>query len=109
MRHRNVVHFIGAVVEQPNLCVVMEFMAAGSLTIGTLTPTLTPSPQPQPLNSNPNPDPDPNPDPSLDPDPHPDPNPNQVNKEMEIPGYHEGFFSMLRDRSTRAGLPTRTT
>ena len=31
VRHRNVVHFIGAVVEQPNLCVVMEFMAAGAL------------------------------------------------------------------------------
>ena len=31
VRHRNVVQFIGAVVEQPNLCVVMEFMTAGSL------------------------------------------------------------------------------
>jgi SP family facilitated glucose transporter-like MFS transporter 4 len=28
----------------------------------------------------------------------------QVNKEVEIPGYNEGLFSMLRDRSTRAGL-----
>ena len=29
--------------------------------------------------------------------------PNQVNREVEIPGYNEGLFAMLRDRSTRAG------
>ena len=31
VRHRNVVAFVGAVTEQPNLCVVLEFMEAGSL------------------------------------------------------------------------------
>jgi tRNA A-37 threonylcarbamoyl transferase component Bud32 len=31
VRHRNVVAFVGAVTEQPNLCVVMEYMDAGSL------------------------------------------------------------------------------
>jgi len=31
VRHRNVVAFVGAVTEQPNLCVVMEFMEAGTL------------------------------------------------------------------------------
>eukprot|EP00965_Chrysotila_dentata_P201926 6180825-Pleurochrysis_carterae.AAC.4 len=31
VRHRNVVRFVGAVVEQPNLCVVMEFMEGGTL------------------------------------------------------------------------------
>jgi len=31
VRHRNVVSFVGAVTEQPNLCVVMEFMEGGSL------------------------------------------------------------------------------
>ena len=31
VRHRNVVNFVGAVTEQPNLCVVMEFMEEGSL------------------------------------------------------------------------------
>lgn len=31
VRHRNVVQFVGAVTEQPNLCVVMELMAAGTL------------------------------------------------------------------------------
>merc|ERR1740130_863446 len=31
VRHRNVVQFVGAVTVQPNLCVVMEMMEAGSL------------------------------------------------------------------------------
>eukprot|EP00967_Tisochrysis_lutea_P099770 scaffold148394_cov28-Tisochrysis_lutea.AAC.1 len=31
VRHRNVVAFVGAVTEQPNLCVVMEYMEAGTL------------------------------------------------------------------------------
>ena len=31
VRHRNVVAFVGAVTEQPNLCLVMEYMDAGSL------------------------------------------------------------------------------
>jgi serine/threonine protein kinase len=31
VRHRNVVAFVGAVTEQPNLCVVMEYMDGGSL------------------------------------------------------------------------------
>lgn len=30
-RHRNVVSFIGAVTEQPNLCVITEYMARGSM------------------------------------------------------------------------------
>lgn len=31
VRHRNVVAFVGAVTEQPHLCVVMEYMEAGTL------------------------------------------------------------------------------
>ena len=31
VRHRNAVAFVGAVTEQPNLCLVMEYMDAGSL------------------------------------------------------------------------------
>mmetsp|Transcript_25400 Transcript_25400/g.58784 ORF Transcript_25400/g.58784 Transcript_25400/m.58784 type:complete len:418 (-) Transcript_25400:52-1305(-) len=31
VRHRNVVRFIGAVTEQPNLCVITELMARGSM------------------------------------------------------------------------------
>lgn len=31
IRHENVVSFVGAVTEQPNLCVVMEFMEGGTL------------------------------------------------------------------------------
>ena len=31
VRHRNAVGFVGAVTEQPNLCIVMEYMDAGSL------------------------------------------------------------------------------
>lgn len=33
VRHRNVVSFVGAVTEQPNLCVVMEYMEGGSLNL----------------------------------------------------------------------------
>ena len=31
VRHRNIVGYVGSVTEQPNLCVVMEYMEAGSL------------------------------------------------------------------------------
>ena len=31
VRHRNVVQFIGACTQKPNLCIVFEFMAGGSI------------------------------------------------------------------------------
>ncbi len=31
VRHRNVVQFIGACTRRPNLCIVFEFMAGGSI------------------------------------------------------------------------------
>jgi serine/threonine protein kinase len=31
VRHKNVVQFIGACTRKPNLCIVFEFMAGGSI------------------------------------------------------------------------------
>lgn len=31
VRHRNVVQFIGACTQKPNLCIVFEFMTGGSM------------------------------------------------------------------------------
>ena len=31
VRHKNVVQFIGACTRRPNLCIVFEFMAGGSI------------------------------------------------------------------------------
>ena len=31
VRHKNVVQFIGACTKKPNLCIVFEFMAGGSV------------------------------------------------------------------------------
>ena len=31
VRHRNVVQFIGACTQKPNLCIVFEFMTGGSI------------------------------------------------------------------------------
>lgn len=31
VRHKNVVQFIGACTKKPNLCIVFEFMAGGSI------------------------------------------------------------------------------